>query len=188
MISKKDLLIKMNISYGQLYRWKREGLIPDSWFIKQSVSTGQETFFDEKLIIPRIEQIKSLKDKYQFDEMRNIFNDSESKEFHFKEALSVDSIDPYFLKIYLKNRTNITITELSILYLLTKYDNELNSIELLNYDFSKISKEDTFFFLLKNKDSYSFMIAKKPIHIYGKTIIYKEECILDVVNLLAKKI
>ena len=43
MISKKDLLIQTNISYGQLYRWKREGLIPEEWFIKKSVSTGQET-------------------------------------------------------------------------------------------------------------------------------------------------
>ena len=54
MISKKDLLNEMKISYGQLYRWKREGLIPDEWFIKQSVSTGQETYFKRDLIIPRI--------------------------------------------------------------------------------------------------------------------------------------
>ena len=60
MISKKDLLKEMNISYGQLYRWKREGLIPDEWFIKQSVSTGQETFFKRDLIIPRIKQILEL--------------------------------------------------------------------------------------------------------------------------------
>ena len=65
MISKKDLLKKMDISYGQLYRWKREGLIPDEWFIKQSVSTGQETYFKETLIIPRIEKILELKDLYQ---------------------------------------------------------------------------------------------------------------------------
>ena len=64
MISKKDLLKEMNISYGQLYRWKREGLIPDEWFNKQSVSTGQETFFERKLIIPRINKILELKDKY----------------------------------------------------------------------------------------------------------------------------
>ena len=65
MISKKDLLKEMNISYGQLYRWKREGLIPDEWFIKQSVSTGQETFFKRELIIPRIKAILDLKDQYQ---------------------------------------------------------------------------------------------------------------------------
>ena len=51
MISKKDLLKKMNISYGQLYRWKREELIPENWFMKLSVSSGQETFFEEELII-----------------------------------------------------------------------------------------------------------------------------------------
>ncbi|MCL2486473.1 MAG: YhbD family protein, partial [Oscillospiraceae bacterium] len=32
LISKKDLLEFTGISYGQLYRWKREGLIPEEWF------------------------------------------------------------------------------------------------------------------------------------------------------------
>ena len=36
LISKKDLLAVMGISYGQLYRWKRQRLIPEEWFIKQS--------------------------------------------------------------------------------------------------------------------------------------------------------
>lgn len=47
LISKKDLLAITGISYGQLYRWKRERLIPEEWFIKQSSYTGQETFFQE---------------------------------------------------------------------------------------------------------------------------------------------
>ena len=72
MISKKDLLKQMNISYGQLYRWKREGLIPDEWFNKQAVSTGQETYFKKDLIIPRIEKILELKDKYQLYELVKI--------------------------------------------------------------------------------------------------------------------
>ena len=32
LISKKDLLQETGISYGQLYRWIRERLIPDAWF------------------------------------------------------------------------------------------------------------------------------------------------------------
>ena len=50
-ITKKDLLEQMNISYGQLYRWKRLGLIPESWFIKKPSSTGQETILPRKKII-----------------------------------------------------------------------------------------------------------------------------------------
>ena len=79
MISKKDLLKEMNISYGQLYRWKREGLIPDEWFNKQAVSTGQETFFKRNLIIPRIEKILELKDKYQLEELKAFFDPSIDK-------------------------------------------------------------------------------------------------------------
>ena len=61
-ISKKELLEQTGISYGQLYRWKRKGLIPEAWFVKKSAFTGQETFFPRREILARIEQIKGMKD------------------------------------------------------------------------------------------------------------------------------
>ena len=101
MISKKDLLKEMNISYGQLYRWKREGLIPDEWFNKQAVSTGQETFFKRNLIIPRIKKILELKDKYQLEELKEFFNPSiEGRKFSLREAIVIEEIDPFILKMY----------------------------------------------------------------------------------------
>lgn len=69
LISKKDLLQKYDISYGALYRWKRKGLLPDEWFIKKSTVTGQETFFPEKLVCQRMEEIIRLKDEYSLDEL-----------------------------------------------------------------------------------------------------------------------
>ena len=62
LISKKSLLAKYGISYGALYRWKRNGLIPEEWFIKKSTVTGQETFFPEALVSARIEMIMSKKE------------------------------------------------------------------------------------------------------------------------------
>jgi hypothetical protein len=63
MISKKDLLVSAGISYGQLYRWKRKGLIPEDWFVRKSTFTGQETFFPREKVLSRIEKIKSMKDE-----------------------------------------------------------------------------------------------------------------------------
>ncbi len=74
LISKKELLELTNISYGQLYRWKRKNIIPEMWFIKKSVSTGQETFFPRKQILERIEQIINLKDELSLDELANVFD------------------------------------------------------------------------------------------------------------------
>ena len=71
-ISKKELLQRTGISYGQLYRWKREGLIPEEWFIKQSSYTGQETFFECDRILPRVEAIQSLKENHTLSEVRSI--------------------------------------------------------------------------------------------------------------------
>ena len=69
LISKKQLLRKYGFSYGALYRWKRMGLIPDEWFIKQSTVTGQETFFPEEKICERIDLILSKKDDVTLEEL-----------------------------------------------------------------------------------------------------------------------
>ncbi|HAX72081.1 MAG TPA: DUF4004 domain-containing protein [Firmicutes bacterium] len=74
LISKKELLQLTNISYGQLYRWKRKNLIPEEWFIKKSVTTGQETFFPKEQILERIEAILNLKDDVSLDELSQIFS------------------------------------------------------------------------------------------------------------------
>ena len=74
LISKKDLLAVMGISYGQLYRWKRQRLIPEEWFLKQSAYTGQETFFPREQILSRIQSILELKDKYSLDELARLLS------------------------------------------------------------------------------------------------------------------
>lgn len=63
LISKKDLLLACGISYGQLYRWKRKGLIPEEWFVRKSAFTGQETFFPREKMLARVERILSMKDE-----------------------------------------------------------------------------------------------------------------------------
>lgn len=72
MISKKELLEICGISYGQLYRWKREGLIPEEWFVKKSSHTGQETYFPKDKIMDRITTIQRLKDQYSLEELAKI--------------------------------------------------------------------------------------------------------------------
>jgi hypothetical protein len=74
LISKKDLLTEMNISYGQLYRWKRKKLIPEDWFMKKSTYTGQETFFPKGKILDRIDQIINMKDGSSLDDLADKFS------------------------------------------------------------------------------------------------------------------
>ena len=120
MISKKDLLKKMNISYGQLYRWKREELIPENWFMKLSVSSGQETFFEEELIIPRIKKILELKDKYSLEELKDILNGTSN--LNLNSISSLDNFSFLNKKIIKENTKNLkdkeylNINELSLLY------------------------------------------------------------------------
>ena len=72
LISKKEVLEKMGISYGQLYRWKRKGLIPEIWFVRRSTFTGQETFFPRDKILERIERIKAMKDEHPLDDLAEL--------------------------------------------------------------------------------------------------------------------
>lgn len=74
LISKKEVLRQTGISYGQLYRWKRKGLIPEAWFIRKATSTGQETFFPKDKILERIRRIQELKDEHSLDELATLLS------------------------------------------------------------------------------------------------------------------
>ena len=170
MISKKDLLKKMNISYGQLYRWKREELIPENWFMKLSVSSGQETFFEEELIIPRIKKILELKDKYSLEELKDILNGTSN--LNLNSISSLDNFSFLNKKIIKENTKNLkdkeylNINELSLLYLLSMLKDELNvdvNYNLLNFPFDKI-KENNIITLIKNKNNYTLVISKENIY------------------------
>lgn len=73
-ISKKELLELTQITYGQLYRWKRKQLIPEEWFVKKSSFTGQETYFPREKILERIDKILNLKDDFSLDELADTFS------------------------------------------------------------------------------------------------------------------
>ena len=74
LISKKELLERTGISYGQLYRWKRKNLIPEEWFIRKSTFTGQETFFPRDRILQRIGKIMNMKEDLSLDELADVFS------------------------------------------------------------------------------------------------------------------
>ena len=94
-ISKKDLLAETGISYGQLYRWKREGLIPEEWFIKRSAFTGQETYFPKERVLERIGIILEMKDEQSLEEIRRGLEGEEGGELGvlIEEAISMAARD-----------------------------------------------------------------------------------------------
>ena len=86
LISKKEVLEKMGISYGQLYRWKRKGLIPEVWFVRRSTFTGQETFFPRDKILERIARIKDMKHEHPLDDLAELITTHVNA--HLKVALT----------------------------------------------------------------------------------------------------
>jgi DNA-binding transcriptional MerR regulator len=92
-ISKKELLERTGISYGQLYRWKRERLIPEEWFVKKSAFTGQETFFPQEQILNRIEVILDLKDEYSLEEITKILESDISTKLSREQLNGIEGID-----------------------------------------------------------------------------------------------
>jgi DNA-binding transcriptional MerR regulator len=74
LISKKELLEITGISYGQLYRWKRKGLIPEEWFVKKAAFTGQETFLPKGEILERVQRIQGLKEDVPLDDLARLLS------------------------------------------------------------------------------------------------------------------
>lgn len=73
-ISKKDILRETGISYGQFYRWKRMGLIPESWFRRRSTFTGQESFLPRRKVMERIARIQQMKNDLSLDEIAEMLS------------------------------------------------------------------------------------------------------------------
>ena len=188
MISKKDLLKKMDISYGQLYRWKREGLIPDEWFIKQSVSTGQETYFKETLIIPRIEKILELKDLYQLEELRKIFEPQlENRSITLQEAVLLDDIDPIVLKIYAKKHNVFNIAELAMLKIFSKYNEYLDLILYLDLNLHEINSS-SIIYIVKHAEDYFLLISSGEMLLDPKLTLIEKIHLEDIIKEIAKEL
>ena len=101
LISKKDVLRTTGISYGQLYRWKRKGLIPEDWFIRRATFTGQETFFPRDKILTRIEQIKRMKEVHPLDDLAALITHKIDKklEVAFSRLRNLDWLDERLAKL-----------------------------------------------------------------------------------------
>ncbi|MEG2353985.1 MAG: DUF4004 family protein [Clostridium sp.] len=124
LISKKELLEIMGISYGQLYRWKRKNLIPEEWFIKKSSYTGQETYFPKDKIIQRINKILSLKDEISLDDMAESFSpEKTNKRISSETILSRGIVQPsslYIYKSFNKNTSDFEFIEVIIMSVIEK--------------------------------------------------------------------
>lgn len=110
LLSKKELLDLTEISYGQLYRWKRKNLIPEDWFIRKSTFTGQETFFPKEKILGRIAQIKEMKDDLSLDELADMFSPNPSDiSLSLEELAERNIVTQVALDIYLKRHPETTL-------------------------------------------------------------------------------
>jgi len=128
VISKKDLLMETGISYGQLYRWKRQGLIPDEWFMKQSSFTGQETFFPRHRMVERIRTILAKKDTHSLDDMAELFSPiSANRIYLLLDIIEVIDVTPNManLCIQLWGKHRFTFQELLLIELLNRINQDV---------------------------------------------------------------
>lgn len=163
LISKKELLQLTNISYGQLYRWKRKNLIPEEWFIKKSVSTGQETFFPRNEILERIERIIELKDTVSLDELSEIFSPSmEEPIFDSSELITKNIVSDSALQLY-KSMMGITadLSDLKVVLMVKilqdhvapghiTFDEGRMIQVFLNQHFTELTQEKSCIFLMRH--------------------------------------
>lgn len=100
-ISKKELLQITGISYGQLYRWKRENLIPEEWFEKRSSFTGQETWFPREKILERIRTIQQKKDSSSLEDLARLLSPEQTGiTYRISRVTAEDVMDPVAGKLF----------------------------------------------------------------------------------------
>ncbi|WP_243456497.1 DUF4004 family protein [Mobilitalea sibirica] len=149
LISKKDLLAITGISYGQLYRWKRERLIPEEWFIKQSAYTGQETFFPREQILSRVKSILELKDKYSLEELAKILSPETSlTKITIKDLYEIEEINKGLLELLPKIYKNDYYDFIDVVFIVAVSESTTKAgltnqqcAELIGYSIPVVSKQ-----------------------------------------------
>lgn len=122
-ISKKELLQVTGISYGQLYRWKRENLIPDDWFVRQTTTSGQETVFPREKILSRIQDIQGMKGQFSLEELsRRLAPELSGITYRLSKVFEKGFIPPIALRVFRQAplKEFITFQEMVILTALGK--------------------------------------------------------------------
>ena len=167
LISKKDLLLLTGISYGQLYRWKRENLIPESWFMKQSSYTGQETFFPRDRILKRISLILEYKDKYSLEQLAAlIYPDHNKKNFSSAEISKIRGIREGIVSLFEKEKGEryFRFSEIRFMLVLSAIEDELQK---LGADISHLIKSMLLWAkMTRNTSSMLLILSKRDILLY----------------------
>ncbi len=177
LISKKDLLQLTKISYGQLYRWKRENLLPEAWFIKKASFTGQETFFPRKKILNRISGILELKDRYSLEELANMISPELTKlTFNAGDLNEAAGLDPEILALFEKalQKDRFNFIELIFISLLGKLKSDLGfsgdkMMEIIDSmdNWLPVLKDTAYRFIVckKNTENY-YLMAKQDARLF----------------------
>lgn len=175
LISKKDLLKETGISYGQLYRWKREGLIPDEWFQKQSSYTGQETFFEAEKILERVSTIQKLKSTHSLEEIREIISHTPYRNgIDRASVLQMPEICEEACDLYEKD--SYTYYELTFLYILTdlRREHQINDVILCTF-----AQAVQYFFTDRAKEDQKLVVYSCEKRVYASVVSAKAEIELD---------
>lgn len=202
LVSKQDLLKEKNISYGQLYRWKRMGLIPENWFKNMPTKTGQETFFEKDQIYKRIDKIGFLRKEMTLMEMKSYFKGGVPEDIRLRkeEILNLKILSPEILKVY--DSLYIKDSGYRFLDLLYIY---IGSDLHLNYDINvetvfKLIKEIDLNYKKLKEFNFKISIYKKlgivipvlhienSIYFFDGDIVLKDYDIKKCVNKLKKEL
>lgn len=176
LISKKDLLETTDISYGQLYRWKRKGLIPEDWFIKKSSFTGQETFFPKFKALSRIEKIKNMKEDVSLDDLADVFTPTLNEvSMDHQEIIARGLASADVLKIFHDTTNNETMAfnDILAIYILDRLmtsgdiglDEGRTLLEVMKEASVKLGLESCEVYLLRKLGVFFCFVVKPPCNI-----------------------
>lgn len=201
LISKKEVLELTGISYGQFYRWKREGLIPESWFIRKSTFTGQETFLPKQKVLERIERIKALKDSKSLEEIAQLLSpELKDRRFERDEVLGLGWLSREVLEYYETIRTESgpfsfrELIFLAVIEFLRRKEldpEEINLVlsTLLKSDFAKLQAKEFSWMLAVARKGLpgSFALTGRKPHL-SFCLLYSQECLFDPQTEIAVKL
>jgi hypothetical protein len=117
-----------------------------------------------------------------------VSDNKEKHSFTMREVILIDEIDPYVLKGFLNDRKELSITELAIIYIFSKYQKYVNITEYKHINFNDSSLNDKIIYICNIDRSYILIVGDEDIIIDPKIKILYCEKMEEAISFIAKKV
>ena len=124
------------------------------------------------------------------EEIKQFLNpNAKDRRFTISEAVLIKGIDPFILRIYAQEKSDLTLYDLVVVYFFSNNQTLLDINNYLSVDFKQIASLDQFFYLVKDYSGKTYLIIAGEDAVFDPQLtVLKKQALSDISGLIAQEL